>query len=172
MPILPASGAIVNLLGSILAANTQLEAANVSARTQEAVADKYTAMEKIVAEISRSAALGSAGIGAAASRYSADQHLKGSYASASAMRYSADAAKLASMFGAIQSSSAARYSADQSKAAQRYSAQAHYKASRYSADKSYKAQNYSTAGRLVGDILNSDLLASLFSKGVGPIGFR
>lgn len=167
-----ASGAIVNLLGSILAANTQLEAANVSARTQEAVADKYTAMEKIVAEISRSAALGSAGIGAAASRYSADQHLKGSYASASAMRYSADAAKLASMFGAIQSSSAARYSADQSKAAQRYSAQAHYKASCYSADKSYKAQNYSTAGRLVGDILNSDLLASLFSKGVGPIGFR
>lgn len=77
-----ASGAIVNLLGSILAANTQLEAANVSARTQEAVAEKYTAMQKIVAEVA-----------AAASRYSADQHLKGSYASASAMRYGSDMQK-------------------------------------------------------------------------------
>ena len=98
--------------------------------------------------------------------------MKGSYASAAAMRYSADAAKLASMFGAIQSSSAARYSADQSRAAQRYSAQAHYKASRYSADKSYTAQNISTGGRLIGDILNSDLLSSLFTRGVGTIGFR
>ena len=117
-----ASGAIVNLLGSILAANTQLESANISARTQEAVADKYTAMEKIVSEISRSATLGAAGLSAAASQYSADQHLKGSYASASAMRYSADAAQLASMFGALQSSSASRYSARQSRLAQMYGA--------------------------------------------------
>lgn len=35
-----ANGAIANLLGSILAANTQIEAANINARTQEAVADK------------------------------------------------------------------------------------------------------------------------------------
>ena len=34
-----ASGAIANLLGSILSAQTQLEAANINARTQEAVAD-------------------------------------------------------------------------------------------------------------------------------------
>lgn len=74
-----ASGAIANLLGSILAANTQIQAANVNARTQEAVADKYTAMEKIVSEIN-----------AAASSYAADQHLKGSYASAAAQRYAAD----------------------------------------------------------------------------------
>ncbi|MCQ5025552.1 hypothetical protein NE612_01700 [Oscillibacter valericigenes] len=78
-----ASGAIVNLLGSILAANTQLEAANVSARTQEAVAEKYTAMEKIVAEISRAATLGSAGIHAGATKYSADRSLAG-------IKYSAD----------------------------------------------------------------------------------
>lgn len=45
------NGAIVNLLGSILSAQTQIEAANVNARTQEAVAEKYTAMEKIVADI-------------------------------------------------------------------------------------------------------------------------
>ena len=67
-----ASGAIVNLLGSILAAQTQLQAANINARTQEAVADKYTAMEGIVANIA-----------AGASRYAADQSYKGTkYASA------------------------------------------------------------------------------------------
>lgn len=76
-----ASGAIANLLGSILATNTQIQAANINARTQEAVADKYTAMERIVSEIN-----------AAASSYAADQHLKGSYASAAAARYSADQA--------------------------------------------------------------------------------
>lgn len=80
-----ASGAIANLLGSILATNTQIQAANINARTQEAVADKYTAMEKIVSEIN-----------AAASSYAADQHLKGSYASAAAARYGADATKYAS----------------------------------------------------------------------------
>lgn len=109
-----ASGAIANLLGSILAANTQIQAANVNARTQEAVADKYTAMERIVSEIS-----------SAASRYVADQNLKGSYASAGATRYAADqhraasqyssdAAKFASMFSSVNSSAASRYSADKS----------------------------------------------------------
>lgn len=58
-----ASGAIANLLGSILAAQVQLQAAAINARTQEAVADKYTAMERIVA-----------GITAGATRYSADQY--------------------------------------------------------------------------------------------------
>ena len=148
-----ASGAIVNLLGSILAANTQLQAANVSARTQEAVADKYTAMEKIVAEISRSAALGSAGIGAAATRYSADQHLKGSYASASAMRYSADAAKLASMFGSIANSAASLYSSDKHLEGVQYSSDSGYKGSKYASDKNWNAQMWATGGRLLGDIL-------------------
>lgn len=61
-----ASGAIANLLGSILAAQTQIQAANINARTQEAVADKYTAMEGIVASIA-----------AGATRYSADQNFRG-----------------------------------------------------------------------------------------------
>lgn len=56
-----ANQALVSLLGSMLTTQTQLEAANINARTQEAVADKYTAMEKVVSEIS-----------AAAQRYSAD----------------------------------------------------------------------------------------------------
>jgi hypothetical protein len=113
------SGAIANLLGS-------LESANINARTQEAVANKYTAMSQIVAEINKSATLGSAGIhagatryaadqGAAATRYSADQHR-------AAAKYSADAAKLASMFGSSRAASASRYASDQSRAAQKYSA--------------------------------------------------
>lgn len=62
-----ASGAIANLLGSILAAQVQLQAASINARTQEAVAEKYTAMERIVA-----------GITAGATRYSADQYARAS----------------------------------------------------------------------------------------------
>lgn len=103
------NGAIVNLLGSILSAQTQIEAANVNARTQEAVAEKYTAMEKIVAETS-----------AAASRYHSDQ-------SASASRYGSDRAAAASMFGSQLSSSASRYAAEQAAAASMYHADMSYK---------------------------------------------
>lgn len=128
-----ASGAIANLLGSLVSASQALESANINARTQEAVANKYTAMSQIVAEINKSATLGSAGIhagatryaadqGAAATRYSADQHR-------AAAQYSADAAKLASMFGSVQSSSASRYASQQSRAA-----------SQYASDKSYEAK--------------------------------
>lgn len=126
------SGAIANLLGSLVSASQALESANINARTQEAVADKYNAMSQIVAEINKSATLGSAGIhagatryaadqGAAATRYSADQHR-------AAAQYSADAAKMASIFGSIQSSSASRYAADQSRAAQKYSADTSFNA--------------------------------------------
>lgn len=84
------NSAIVGILGSILNAQTQLEAANVSARTQEAVADKYTAMEKIVADISRSATLGSANIHAAASRYGAELGYAGSKYASDTNRYATD----------------------------------------------------------------------------------
>lgn len=87
-----ASGAIANLLGSILGASTQLEAASVNARTQEAVADKYTAMSQIVAEINKSATLGSAGIHAGATKYAAD-------ASSAATRYAADHTKYGMISG-------------------------------------------------------------------------
>ncbi len=88
------SSAIANLLGSILSAQTSLENANINARTQEAVADKYNAMSEIVANINADTALKSArmhadsavqsaGIHAGASKYAADQ-------SAAASRYAAD----------------------------------------------------------------------------------
>lgn len=98
------SGAIANLLGSILAAQTQIQAQTINARTQEAVADKYTAMEHIVAQIN-----------ADTGRYQADS-------SRTAAKYSADAAKFASMFASENAASASRYASDQSKAASQYSA--------------------------------------------------
>lgn len=82
-----------------------MQSANINARTQEAVADKYTAMSQIVAEINKAATLGSAGIHAGATRYAADQ-------AAAASRYGADAAQLASIFASINSSSASRYATD------------------------------------------------------------
>ena len=109
------SGAIANLLGSILSAQTALQSANINARTQEAVADKYTAMEHIVAQISAAAGIKQAGIHAGATRDAAGQ------------------AALASMFGSSVNSAATRYSADQ-----------HLSGSRYGADKSYDASKYST----------------------------
>ncbi len=81
-----ASGAIVNLLGSILSAQTALENANINAKTQEAVADKYTAMSEIVAEINAAAGIEQAGIHAGATRYAADQ-------SKSASEYATDHTK-------------------------------------------------------------------------------
>lgn len=45
------SGSIVQLLGSMLAAQTSLANQAVSAKTAESVADKYTAMSKLVAEM-------------------------------------------------------------------------------------------------------------------------
>lgn len=124
------SGAIANLLGSLVSASQALESANINARTQEAVADKYNAMSQIVAEINKSATLGSAGIHAGASKYAADRGAAATMYSAdqhrAAAKYSADAAKLASMFGSIQSSSASRYASDQSRAAQKYASDKSY----------------------------------------------
>lgn len=115
-----ANGAIANLLGSILAANTQIQAANINARTQEAVAEKYTAMEQIVANIGAAASRYGADTAAGASRYHADR-------SAAASMYGSDAAKIAAMFGATEAASASRYHADQAAAASRYGADMSYK---------------------------------------------
>ncbi len=67
-----ANAALVQILGSVLSAQTQLQTANVNARTQEAVADKYTAMEKIVAEIGSEASRYNAQLGYAGSKYASD----------------------------------------------------------------------------------------------------
>lgn len=76
------NGAIANVLGTVMAAQTQLEAANINARTQEAVAEKYNAMSHIVAQIQAETSRYAADRGAAASMYGANAALTGSkYAS-------------------------------------------------------------------------------------------
>lgn len=97
------NGAIVNLLGSILSAQTQIEAANVNARTQEAVAEKYTAMSKIVADIQ-----------ADASRYGTDKRFTSDMAgivenaAAAAARVLADKSIATAHDAAMIAASAAR----------------------------------------------------------------
>ncbi len=88
------SAAIANLLGSILSAQTALENANINARTQEAVADKYTAMSEIVANINAAAGIRQAGIHAGATRYAAEQ-------AAYASRYATDHTKYGMIENAI-----------------------------------------------------------------------
>lgn len=70
------NSAIVSILGSMLSAQTQLTNAAVSARTQEAVADKYTAMSRLTAEIAAAASMANAGTAAEASKYGVDMSYK------------------------------------------------------------------------------------------------
>lgn len=89
-----ASTSLVSLLGSMLSAQTSIANQALSAKTQESVADKYTAMSKLVAEIGQETSLSVAGINAAASRYAADRHASASVTaagiSAAAQRYGYD----------------------------------------------------------------------------------
>lgn len=102
------SAAVATLLGSILSAKTSLENANINAKTQKAVADKYNAMSKIVAGINANTALRSAGIHADASlksaRMSADANIRSAGIHAGATKYASE-----------QSASASRYMADKTK---------------------------------------------------------
>lgn len=75
------NGAIANLLGSIVTAEKQIQAANINARTQEAVAEKYTAMSKIVADIQSETARYGADKSYEASRYGADKRFTSDMAS-------------------------------------------------------------------------------------------
>lgn len=67
----------VNLLGSLLSAQMQLNATQTSAMTNLAVADKYTAMSQITAQIAAAAGIQQAGIHAGAQTYAADQSYRG-----------------------------------------------------------------------------------------------
>lgn len=49
------NSSLVNLLAAVYNRTTQIEAANINARTQEAVADKYNATSEIVAQITAAA---------------------------------------------------------------------------------------------------------------------
>ena len=171
------SGAIANLLGSILAAQTSLENANINARTQEAVADKYNAMSEIVAHINAAAGIQQAGIHAGATRYAADQSAGATrYAaaqSAGATRYAADQSAGAYRYSADKSSEATKYSANKHKQASIYSANQYHSASQYSTDKAYNASMWNTGTRTATDLIDTffSVVPSLTSGGVGKIGF-
>lgn len=86
------SGAIANLLGSVLQAQTQLEAASINARSQEAVARTYTEMNEIIARMQVAGSMYEANL-------QADTQKETNYVSAEANRYSADKHYEASRYG-------------------------------------------------------------------------
>lgn len=100
-----ATGAVAGLFGSLLSSLLSLEGTRVSAQSNQAIADKYTAMSKYTSELQAQTQLNTATISAAAQRYTADAHLAGT-----------------------------KYAADQSAAAQKVSASIHAAAQKYGYD--------------------------------------
>lgn len=142
--------ALVNLLGSIYNRTTQLEAANINARTQEAVADKYNATSEIVAQIAAAASRYGSELNYAGSRYSADQHRN-------ATMYSSDNARYASIYAAERGLEGTKYSANSAKSA-----------SRYAADRKLEG-TYATIGNLL-DIANRQVGGQLGSSLMNILG--
>lgn len=138
-----ANAAIANLLGTLITAEKQIQAANINARTQEAVAEKYTAMERIVAETAAAASRYGADKTASASRYHSDRSYEAS-------RYGSDRSAAASMFGSSQAASASRYASDQARAASKYGADVSSAASRYGTDTDYDLRNQYGNNQLTG----------------------
>ena len=104
-----ATGAVAGLFGSLLSSFLSLEGTRVSAQSNQAIADKYTAMSKYTSELQAQTQLTTANIQAMAQKYTADAHLAGT-------KYAAD-----------QSAAAAKVSASIHAAAQKYG----YDAERY-----------------------------------------
>lgn len=99
-----ANSALVSILGSMLSAQTQLTNSALSARTQESVADKYTAMEHLVSLISANASMSNARTAAGASMYNART-------AAEASRFSSLNSLLGSMFGDVVGWEQTKYNA-------------------------------------------------------------
>ena len=100
-----ANSAISGLLGSMLSSLLSLESTRVSAQSNQAIADKYTAMSKYTSELQSRTQLNTANIQAMAQKYTADAHLAGT-----------------------------KYAADQSAAAQKVAASIHAAAQKYGYD--------------------------------------
>lgn len=100
-----ATGAVAGLFGSLLSSFLSLEGTRVSAQSNQAIADKYTAMSKYTSELQAQTQLTTANIQAMAQKYTADAHLAGT-----------------------------KYAADQSAAAQKVAASIHAAAQKYGYD--------------------------------------
>lgn len=99
------TGAIAGLFGSLLSSFLSLEATRVSAQSNQAVADKYTAMSKYTAELGAQTQLTTANIQAMAQKYTADAHLAGT-------KYAADSSAAASKVSASIHAAAQKYGYD------------------------------------------------------------
>lgn len=129
--------ALVSILGSMLAAQTSIANQAVSARTQEAVADKYTAMSYLTSQIAADASKYAANTSAAASRYGSDQ-------SRAASKYASDQQRYTSI-----------YSTRQGRASAKDIAEIAAGASRYGSDQSFDASKYGTDIRFITDLLGA-----------------
>ena len=99
------TGAVAGLLSSFLSSMMSLEATRVSAQSNQAVADKYTAMSKYTSELAAETQLSTANIQAAATRYVSDQSLAGT-------KYASDQSAAAAKVAASIHASAAKYGYD------------------------------------------------------------
>ena len=100
-----ATSAVAGLFGSLLSSFISLEGTRVSAQSNQAIADKYTAMSKYTSELQAKTQLNTANIQAMAQKYTADAHLAGT-----------------------------KYAANQSAAAQKVAASIHAAAQKYGYD--------------------------------------
>lgn len=114
------NGAIVNLLGSLYNANTQLQAANINARTQEAIADKYTAMEKIVAQIGAVASMYGSDRSASSSRFGSMIGYKGKVLDNKTSTANSWRSVAGGALGDVLDFFASRYSANSARSASKY----------------------------------------------------
>lgn len=101
------NNALVNLLGSIYNRTTQIEAANINARTQEAVAQQYAATDRIIANLQ-----------AETSRYGTDQTVSATRAGQAKSMLSSLVNTIgntfSSVFSSLSAKSASKYAADRS----------------------------------------------------------
>lgn len=100
-----ATGAVAGLFGSLLSSLLSLEGARVSAQSNQAIADKYTAMSKYTSELQAQTQLNTANIQSMAQKYTADAHLAGT-------KYAADQSAAASKVAASIHAAAQKYGYD------------------------------------------------------------
>lgn len=159
------NAALVSLLGSMLSAQTAIANQAVSARTQESVADKYTAMSYLTAQMAAAASRYGADQSAAASRYGSLMGLTGA-------KYSADSAKAANDYKTLMGYLSSIYGSNKSYQSAKYSADKSSDASVYGSDRNYYGRLYQELIDEGGDLLGSlvQIAPSIFGKR-GNIGF-
>jgi hypothetical protein len=138
------NAALVQLLANVLQTKNNLDIANVNAKTNLAVADKYNAMSKYLGElnaanslqisgIQAAASRDAAGIAASASRYASDVHLQ-------AQTYASDISAATSKIIAKINADASDRNSIRAAGAQRYAAELQKKASAYATDQNNKTK--------------------------------